>query len=242
LACCRFRRAGDCRLNRLRRYELVIFDCDGVLVDSELLSCNALVDCLRRHGVEVDLRTAMDRFLGRSTGAIRDYCTAAGKPLPEAFFTELRIAVKAAFTTALEAVPGCADVLRSLKVPFCVASSSDPDRIDHSLHLAGLSSLVAGRIFSAAMVANGKPAPDLFLHAAACMGTAPASTLVVEDSESGVEAARAAGMTVWGFVGGSHYRGRDGRRLLAAAGAERVFERMVDFYEGEGRRADGAHR
>jgi HAD superfamily hydrolase (TIGR01509 family) len=228
-------------LNRLDGYELIIFDCDGVLVDSELLSCNALVECLRRHGVEVNLDTAVDLFLGRSARAISDYCEATGRRLPDVFFAELWIAVRAAFTNTLEAIAGSAKVLRSLQVPYCVASSSNLDRIEYSLRLAGLSSLVSGRIFSATMVANGKPAPDLFLHAATCMGAAPERTLVIEDSVSGVEAARAAGMTVWGFIGGSHYKGRNGRALLAAAGADRVFGRMVDFYEGQGRLIDGAH-
>jgi HAD superfamily hydrolase (TIGR01509 family) len=221
-------------LNRPARCDLIIFDCDGVLVDSEVLSCNALIACLHRHAIEIDLATALDAFLGRSPQAVREYCSLRGRPLPADFVPELRAAVRAVFTAALQPIPGAATVLRDLKTPFCIASSSDLERIEHALRLTGLAATVGERIFSADMVANGKPAPDLFLHAAARMGAAPARTLVIEDSVSGVEAGKAAGMTVWGFVGGSHYAARDGRALLKAAGADRVFERMADFHQPAG--------
>lgn len=221
------------------RYDLIIFDCDGVLIDSELLSCNALIDCLRRHAVDVDLDTAIDTFLGRGPQAVSDYCALFGRVLPKDFFAELRAAVRTSFAAALKAVPGAAGVLEKLKTPYCVASSSDLDRMDYSLRLTGLWVLVAGRVFSAEMVRYGKPAPDLFLHAAASMGVMPARTLVIEDSVSGVRAGKAAGMTVWGFVGGSHYAARDGRAPLTAAGADRIFDRMADFHRHEAGLIDG---
>jgi HAD superfamily hydrolase (TIGR01509 family) len=224
------------------RRDLIIFDCDGVLVDSELLSCNALITCLRRHAIDVDLQTAIHTFLGRSTRAVEDYCALHGHILPDDFFGELGIAVRAAFASTLQPIPGAAAVLRSLSVPFCVASSSDIERIEHSLRLTGLADMVGGRVFSAAMVRNGKPAPDLFVHAAAAMGAALEKTLVIEDSVSGVQAAKAAGMSVWGFVGGSHYASRDGRALLKAAGADRVFDRMADFDYHAAGFIDGARR
>jgi HAD superfamily hydrolase (TIGR01509 family) len=214
------------------RFDLIIFDCDGVLIDSELLSCGALVDCLRRHAVEVDLEMTIERFLGRSPQAVSDYCTASGHRLPPEFFTELRAAVRAVFADRLKAMPDIETILTNLKTPYCVASSSDLERMDYSLRLTELLFLVAGRLFSAEMVAHGKPSPDLFLHAAASMGALPDKTLVVEDSVIGVAAAKAAGMTVWGFVGGSHYSGRDGRRPLLDAGADRIFDRMADFHSG----------
>jgi beta-phosphoglucomutase-like phosphatase (HAD superfamily) len=102
--------------------------------------------------------------------------------------------------------------------------------MDYSLRITGFSSLVHNRVFSAEMVRRGKPAPDLFLHAAERMRADPGRTLVVEDSASGVQAGKTAGMTVWGFVGGSHYARRDGRALLVEAGADRVFDRMADFH------------
>jgi HAD superfamily hydrolase (TIGR01509 family) len=225
---------------RLDRRELIIFDCDGVLVDSELLSCNALIACLRRHAINVDLQTAIDAFVGRSPRAVQDYCAQNGYVLPDVFFAELGTAVRAAFAGALQPIPGAAAVLRSLSIPFCVASSSDIARVTHSLRLTGLAEMVGSRVFSAAMVASGKPAPDLFMHAAAAMGAVPARSLVIEDSVSGVQAAKAAGMSVWGFVGGSHYVARDGRGLLAAAGADRVFERMEEFDHRAAGCLDGA--
>src|SRR5215831_6888545 len=158
-------------------YDLIIFDCDGVLIDSEVLSCTALVECLRQQAIEVDLETVLDRFLGRSPRAITDYCASIGRALPPSFFTELRARVRAVFAAELKPVPGAAAVLQGLRVPYCVASSSDLDRIDYGLRLAGLSALVGGRIFSAEMVRRGKPAPDLFLHAAACMAAKPSRSL-----------------------------------------------------------------
>jgi len=112
-----------------------------------------------------------------------------------------------------------------------VASSSDIDRVSLSLDVTGLRAHFGARLYTAQMVRHGKPAPDLFLHAAAQMGAEPPRALVIEDSVSGVQAGKAAGMTVWGFVGGSHYRARDGRAILSAAGADRVFSRMSDFWE-----------
>jgi HAD superfamily hydrolase (TIGR01509 family) len=213
-----------------QRYDLVIFDCDGVLVDSELLSCRTLAECLRRQEIELDLEAVIDRFLGRSPQAIRDFFASINRVLPGDFFGELRLAVRAAFASHLRAVPDAAIVLGSLRSRYCVASSSDLERIEYALELTGLRSLIGERIFSAEMVERGKPAPDLFLHAAAGMQARPDRTLVIEDSASGIQAGKAAGMTVWGFAGGSHYTRRaDGRRLLLAAGADRVFDRLTEL-------------
>ena len=223
-------------------YDLTIFDCDGVLIDSELLSCNALIDLLRDHKIEVDLDLAFDRFLGRNPQAIIDYCARLNRPLPDDFPAKLSTAVRAAFATSLKPVPGAAKVLQGLQTRSCVASSSDLERMEYSLRLTGFLSLVHDRMFSAEMVPRGKPAPDLFLHAAARLGAAPRRTLVVEDSVSGVRAGKAAGMTVWGFVGGSHYATRDGRALLLAAGADRVFDRMDDLHRREAGLFDHAAR
>jgi beta-phosphoglucomutase-like phosphatase (HAD superfamily) len=116
-----------------------------------------------------------------------------------------------------------------------VASSSDLDRVSFSLTRTGLAPYFGDRLFTSQMVARGKPAPDLFLYAADKMQAMPARTLVIEDSASGVAAAKAAGMQVWGFSGGSHYESRDGRGILRDAGADRVFDRMADFWmEGQG--------
>ncbi len=215
------------------RPDLIIFDCDGVLVDSEVLSCRCLAQVLATHGIDVEVEEAMDLFLGRSTAAVFAHYQARGLAIPEQFSLALRAAVRAAFAAALRPIEGIGAVLDGLQIPYCVASSSDVERVSLSLSLTGLASYFDGRLYTAQMVERGKPAPDLFLYAADRMQVAPHRTLVIEDSVSGVEAARAAGMTVWGFVGGSHYQSRDGKTMLLAAGADRVFARMTDFWPSE---------
>jgi HAD superfamily hydrolase (TIGR01509 family) len=217
----------------LPKPDLVIFDCDGVLVDSELLSCQCLTETLGEIGVEVTIEQALKLFLGRSTAAITQYCAEHGRPAPESFLPAFRTRLRQSFGRSLKPIPGVAALLASLRIPFCLASSSDLDRVAFSLALTGIAEHFGDRLFTAQMVEHGKPAPDLFLHAAAQMKAAPARTLVIEDSVSGVTAAKAAGMTVWGFVGGSHYVSRDGRAMLQDAGADRVFDRMADFWNDE---------
>jgi HAD superfamily hydrolase (TIGR01509 family) len=214
--------------------DLIIFDCDGVLVDSEVLSCRCLCEVLARCGIKLELDEALELFLGRSTGAVLQHYGAHGRALPDNFLSDLKARVRQAFQSSLQPIPGVGSLLSSLCVPHCVASSSDLDRVTFSLARAGLAVHFDGWLYTAQMVAHGKPAPDLFLYAAAKMQAEPARTLVIEDSVSGVAAARAAGMKVWGFVGGSHYESRDGRAILREAGADRVFDRMADFWtEGQ---------
>src|SRR5262249_31361307 len=138
--------------------------------------------------------------------------------------------VRETFRAALCPIEGIETVLEGLRVSYCVASSSALDRVALSLSLTGLARHFGDRLYTAQMVDRGKPAPDLFLYAAERMRCDPARTLVIEDSVSGVRAAKAANMTVWGFVGGSHYRSRDGAVGLHEAGADRVFSRMADFW------------
>jgi HAD superfamily hydrolase (TIGR01509 family) len=209
--------------------DLIIFDCDGVLVDSELLSCQCLSDELSEFGISLTLAQALELFLGRSTSAVTQHFRELGQAVPVDFPVRLKSRVLTAFERALQPIPDVETVLSGLRAPYCVASSSDLDRVALSLKLTGLARYFGDRIYTAQMVAHGKPAPDLFLYAADKMGAQPVRTLVIEDSVSGVQAAKAAGMMVWGFVGGSHYRERDGRAILSAAGADRVFARMSDF-------------
>jgi HAD superfamily hydrolase (TIGR01509 family) len=214
----------------MAEFDLIIFDCDGVLIDSEKLSCTSLRDQLGVYGIEMDLAEVLRRFLGRSVAEIgRHYQAMLGRPMPAAFVVELAAAIRAAFVESLAAMPHVETLLQRLRNSFCLASSSDLERVQFSLNLAGLSDYFEGRMFTSAMVERGKPAPDLFLLAAARMKAAPGRCLVIEDSISGVEAGKAAGMTVWGFVGGSHYAGLDGPALLQAAGADRVFARMTEI-------------
>jgi HAD superfamily hydrolase (TIGR01509 family) len=210
--------------------DLIIFDCDGVLVDSEVLSCRCLSEVLAGYGISLGLDQALDLFLGRSMTAVLDHYKTIGRLDPERFSAELRAGVRAAFLSALCPIEGVSSVLEGLHTPHCVASSSDVDRVSFSLSLTGLASHFDGRLYTSQMVERGKPAPDLFLHAAERMQADPGRTLVIEDSISGVRAGKAAGMTVWGFVGGSHYQSRDGKAILCEAGADRVFGRMADFW------------
>ena len=137
------------------------------------------------------------------------------------------------FVAALRPIEGVSSVLKDLQVPHRVASSSDIERVSLSLSLTGLAPHFETRLYTSQMVKHGKPAPDLFLYAAERMQAKPCNTLVIEDSVSGVTAAKAAGMTAWGFDGGSHYQSRDGKAILLGAGADRVFERMADFWPNQ---------
>lgn len=211
--------------------DLVIFDCDGVLIDSEIISARMLVAALADRGVAIDLAYVERHFLGRSYPTVLKVIRADfGLDLPESFEAEYRARLLAAFETGLRAMPGAAEVLGAMEVPWCVATSSSQSRAERSLAIAGLSDLVGGRLFTAGMVAQGKPAPDLFLLAAARMGADPARCLVVEDSLNGLIAARRAGMRAWRFTGGGHLS-----EPLAPEGEEASpelrFARWADFFQ-----------
>jgi HAD superfamily hydrolase (TIGR01509 family) len=210
--------------------DLVIFDCDGVLVDSEILSCQCLSEVLGEFGIELSRDDALELFLGRSTTAILQHYQEDRRLVPENFLAALKARVLQRFRHSLRPILGVGSLVSGLQMPFCVASSSDLDRVSLSLALTGLAPHFGDRVYTAQMVARGKPAPDLFLYAAAQMRAAPRRTLVIEDSVSGVTAAKAAGMTAWGFIGGSHYQSGDRHSMLRDAGADRVFDRMADFW------------
>src|SRR6202521_6390497 len=194
----------SCRRNAMTEPDLIIFDCDGVLVDSEVLSCRCLSEVLAGYGIDLGVDQALDLFLGRSTTAVLDHYGALGRLIPEQFSTELRAGVRAAFLAALCPIEGVNSVLEGLQIPHFVASSSDFDRVSFSLSLTGLAPHFDSRLYTSQMVERGKPAPDLFLYAAERMQADQHRTLVIEDSASGVSAGKAAGMAGWGFVGGSH--------------------------------------
>jgi len=211
-------------------FDLIIFDCDGVLIDSEMLSCGCLGALLREHGYEVDLEGVFGRFLGRSFSVVEEeYRAALGRPLQPGFAQTYRAMLRESFSRDLRPIPGVEAVLARLRTRSCVASSSDRDRLSFSLGVAGLAPYFGDRVYSSEQVANGKPAPDLFLFAAARMGAEPRRTLVIEDSVNGVRAGKAAGMTVWGFVGGSHHAGREGAGALTQAGADGILRHMADL-------------
>jgi HAD superfamily hydrolase (TIGR01509 family) len=182
--------------------ELVIFDCDGVLVDSERLAVQVESQLITSLGWELSPDDVLERFVGRSDEHMLGEIEAAlGREVPE--WSELyRDALFASFEDELTPVPGVAEAIDALECATCVASSGTQEKMALTLGLTGLLGRFEGRIFSTTEVDHGKPAPDLFLHAADRMGVAPGRCVVVEDSRSGVEAARAAGMRVLGFAGG----------------------------------------
>jgi len=210
--------------------ELVIFDCDGVLVDSEPLSFDCLVAALHEQGWPLSREEAMGRFLGTSVDFVRDSLAAElGHPPPDDFIEGLQQRTLAAFVERLQPTPGSLAMLADLRLPRCVASSSRPERIRLSLQVTGLLDYFDPHLYSAAQVRRGKPAPDLFLHAARCMGVAPGACLVVEDSLSGIRAARAAGMAVVGFTGGGHLHHDTAAPAMLEAGALAVLSALAQL-------------
>ncbi len=209
--------------------ELVIFDCDGVLVDSEILCFEVEAEALAEFGIPVAPADLIERFLGVSSAAAFTILEKEhGVRLPPDFASRSRQRVLEAFDHKLRPIPGVAGLLQGLAHRRCVASSSDPAHIRRALSLTGLLHHFDPHLFSAAQVKRGKPAPDLFQLAPAQMRAAPDRCLVIEDSVAGVAAARAAGMAVLGFTGGSHCR--DGHAdKLRGAGADDVFATMTEI-------------
>jgi HAD superfamily hydrolase (TIGR01509 family) len=209
-------------------FDLVIFDCDGVLIDSEMLSVRADIECLAEHGIELSGDEILERYTGISLAAmLTDLEARFGRALP-GFADHHRQCLRRLFEAGLKPIPGVAELLDALACPSCVASSSTPDRLQHALSLVGLFARFHPHVFSTVEVAHGKPAPDQFLHAASWMGVAPGRCVVIEDSLPGIQAAVAAGMTAIGFTAGGHCRpGYDSR--LAAQGAALVVDSIAQL-------------
>ncbi len=207
-------------------FDLVIFDCDGVLVDSERVANRVLAEALRELcGLDFSLEQMFDNFVGHSKAQCLDkIAQMLGRPPPEELERRYREEIDAALAVSLEAVRGIEAVLSSLSLPSCVASSGSHDKMRLTLGKTGLHDYFAGRIYSACEVERGKPHPDLYLHAAARMGQVePGRCLVIEDSPVGVAGGRAAGMTVFG------YAELMPAHKLEAAGAHRIFTDMTDL-------------
>lgn len=213
--------------------QLVIFDCDGVVIDSEVISARVLIAHLATIGVFVDAAHVRTHFLGRSFPKVAvEVRTQYGVTLPDDFEAVYRATLLKAFETELKPMPGIVEVLNAVPVASCIATSSSPQRARRSLELTGLLPHFEGKVFTASEVANGKPAPDLFFHAAKQMGVAPENCLVIEDSIPGVKAAIAAGMRIWHFTGGSHLAG-----IGVFPGTEtlnvRAFDNWAKFFDIE---------
>ncbi|AJE47836.1 HAD family hydrolase [Celeribacter indicus] len=202
--------------------DLICFDCDGVLVDSEVLATRTTVDCLAELGIALSPAEAAALFTGKSAEAahraLRDAC---GIALPATYQARFDRLLFRRFREELTPVPGIAELLARLHLPSCVTSNSGHARLALALRLTGLAGHFGSRVFSAADVAHGKPAPDLFHFAAGRLGADPRRCLVIDDSVSGIAGAVAAGARAIGFTGGSH-SGPDHAARLRDAGAARV--------------------
>jgi HAD superfamily hydrolase (TIGR01509 family) len=206
------------------RFSLVIFDCDGVVVDSERVVHEVFAEFVAGLGVRLTQSEMLERFLGRTLAdCLKVVAEHTGEPVPASVLDEYRARRDAVLRERVRPIPGAPEVLEQLDVPFCIASSGDHDKMRTTLGATGLLPLFAGRVFSATEVPRGKPAPDIFLHAAARMGVSPEEAVVIEDSVNGVLAGRAAGMTVLG------YADLVAPQRLTAAGAQRVFTDMREL-------------
>lgn len=204
-------------------WQLIIFDCDGVLVNSEPISNRIMAEMLTEEGLAMGLEDCYEHFMGRTmSDCVQILATRFRHAVSADFVERLRRRTLHALASDIEPVPGIEAVLERLTAPVCVASSGQLVKMRTTLGRTGLLRFFEDRLFSAAGMARGKPHPDIFLRAAASMGANPEACAVVEDSPAGVAAGVAAGMTVFG------YAGLTGRERLAAAGAH-VFTHMREL-------------
>jgi HAD superfamily hydrolase (TIGR01509 family) len=207
----------------------LIYDCDGVLVDSEVLAGAALAELMTNLGHPLTGPECTRIFGGLNvTGVLAKAEQILGRPVPPDRGEDAGQRLLERFRQELQPVTGVAAAIASLPYRRCVCSSSAPERLRLSLEVTGLAPLFGEHVFSAAQVQHGKPAPDLFWFAARALGEAPSDAIVIEDSPLGIEAARAAGMHSIGFMGASHVV-PDLRERLKVAGADLIVDAMVDL-------------
>jgi HAD superfamily hydrolase (TIGR01509 family) len=205
-------------------FGLVIFDCDGVLVDSELITNRVFARMLNELGIAVTLEDMFERFVGRSMPQCLELITKMlGRPVPQHFVEEYQTRSATALRLELKAVPDIETVLAAMRMPYCVASSGTHEKMQTTLGITGLLPQFRGKMYSVTEVAQSKPFPDVFLHAARQQGVAPAACAVIEDTPTGVRAGVAAGMTVFGYCALTP------KQRLIDAGAHHTFDRMRDL-------------
>lgn len=212
--------------------QAVIFDCDGVLVDSEILAHAVELRVLAEFGLHYDVHEFKARFMGMSDRAFHaaleeDGQAHLGRSIIDELAPRLATGYAAAMNTQLAIVPGAHEAVRAVRCAKAVASSSTTKGLERKLRKVGLWDAFAPHIYSAEHVEHAKPAPDLFLHTAANLNVTPRHCLVIEDSVNGVRAAHAAGMRVWGLMAGAHMD-EPARQRLIAAEAERIIEDWVE--------------
>ena len=217
----------------MKQLDLIIFDCDGVLVDSEIIGINLTRSLLQQHGVIVSFEAFCSHYSGLAwnelMAKVRDE---KAVDLPDTLHQTFYDALYDEFKEKLRRIDGTYEVISQLDYPKCICSNSSSEQLDFMLKRVGLNALFQGNIFSAVDLGpnRGKPQPDIFLHAAQVMRAAPENTLVIEDSIHGVTAAKRAGMTVVGFTGGAH-TWHDHAERLKAAGADVVMDSMYQLPE-----------
>ncbi|HTB87977.1 MAG TPA: HAD family hydrolase [Steroidobacteraceae bacterium] len=206
------------------KFGLVIFDCDGVLVDSELITNRVFAQMLNELGIAISVEDMFERFVGRSMPQCLEIVTKLlGRPVPRPFIEEYQTRTATALKAELRAVPDIETVLAAMRIPYCVASSGTHEKMHTTLGITGLLPRFRGKMYSVTEVAQSKPFPDVFLHAARQQGVMPADCAVIEDTPTGVRAGVAAGMTVFGYCGLTP------KQRLIDAGAHHTFERMRDL-------------
>tara|TARA_R110000868_G_scaffold291002_2_gene551321 strand:+ start:25646 stop:26287 length:642 start_codon:yes stop_codon:yes gene_type:complete len=207
----------------MKEYKCIIFDCDGVLVDSEVLGNQVFVDMANEYGADIDISYAMRHFKGGFLmDSIRQVEAIIQKTLPVYFESEYRQRSYQIFSTHLKSVEGIEKVLEKLTVPFCVASSGPQEKIKRNLETAGLWSYFNGNIFSCYDIGKWKPDPAIYLHASTAMGFLPNECLVIEDSYKGAMAATSGGFDVYGYA--LHNEDPDFEKEVT-----RTFEQMNDL-------------
>jgi HAD superfamily hydrolase (TIGR01509 family) len=206
------------------RFDLIIFDCDGVLVDSELITNRIFCGMLNDLGIPVSLEESFEQFVGRSMPqCLEIVARLLGRPVPDEFVQAYQARIGAALRSELKAVPDIEVALATVGIPYCVASSGTHEKMNTTLGVTGLLPSFRGRMYSVTEVARSKPFPDVFLYAASQSGVAAAACAVVEDTPTGVRAGVAAGMTVFGYCALTP------KQRLIEAGAHHTFDRMRDL-------------
>jgi len=207
-----------------RKHDLVIFDCDGVVVDSERIGNRVFRGLLGELGLELSEQEVYERFLGRALAdSLAIVEKELGRPVPDDAVERYRARRDRTLRAEVRPVEGIREIVDGLDIPYCIASSGDHAKMRATLGATGLMPLFEGRIFSTTDVPRAKPAPDVFLHAAATMGVEPGRTCVVEDTVNGVLAACAAGMTAYGYAGLTL------AATLREAGAQATFAHMREL-------------
>ncbi len=209
--------------------DLIIFDCDGVLVDSEVLASRVVSETLSEYGININVQEVSENFAGYTDEAIRDhFCSKTDVRLPKNFAQIIEETTISYIPAELKTLPFIKETLTNLGYSYCVASNSRTDRLNSALDSTGLMDYFPSeRRFSSSMVTHPKPAPDLHLLACSKMGVSPEQALVIEDTSTGVSAAVAAGISVFGFIGAEHITDPKAQSLkLIDAGAIAVFDDM----------------